>query len=72
MAQVIEPKDVASQDAFKIGHDVAESETFIPHVYKDPKYDLVFVDLAGLNDSSGLLINLVNAFVDKFIFSKAK
>ena len=38
---------------FKIGHEGARSETFLPNVYKDVEKDIVFTDVAGLNDTGG-------------------
>ena len=33
---------------------------------------LVYIDIAGLNDSRGELVDLTNCFLDKYIFSRAK
>lgn len=61
------------QNEFKIGHSLALSQTFIPHFYQDSSSDndLMFTDIAGLNDSDGELIDLVNCFVNKKIFNIA-
>lgn len=55
-------------DHFEIGHSLTQSHTFIPQVIKDPAHDYVWVDIAGLNDSGGLLMCLVNGFLAKRLF----
>lgn len=57
---------------FKIGHSASKSETFLPHFYKIDKIGSMFVDLAGLDDTGGNFISLVNCFISKFIFENAK
>lgn len=60
------------QNEFKIGHSLAQSQTFIPHFFSDgTSSSLMFTDIAGLNDSDGELIDLVNCFVNKKIFNIA-
>jgi hypothetical protein len=66
---VIESKK--PQAEFKIGHSSSKSETFLPHFYKMNKIDGMFVDLAGLEDTGGQFISLINCFVSKFIFDYA-
>ena len=46
--------------------------TFMPHFYCVPEHNSVYADIAGLLDTGGNLIQLVNCFIDKWIFSKAK
>lgn len=53
---------------FKIGHSVARSETFIPHFYFDSDAKLLYTDIAGLNDSSGDLVDIINRLITKSIF----
>ena len=63
---IIAPK--SEQKFFKIGHSSASSETFIPEFYIDLEYKKIMVDIAGLSDTSGLMIELVNSLMNKFIF----
>jgi hypothetical protein len=58
-------------DEFKIGHSMSQSMTFLPHFQFDDKSDTVFADIAGLHDTGGELIDLVNCFVNKKIFNLA-
>ena len=57
---------------FKIGHSDSESETFLPTFVKHPAKDVWFVDIAGLQDTGGELIDFCNTFIIKHIFQKAK
>jgi hypothetical protein len=57
---------------FKIGHNIARSETFIPHFYYDSDAKIVFTDIAGLNDSSGDLVDIINRLITKCIFKQSK
>ena len=59
---------------FKIGHSKTESMTFLPDIvpFESGDNEFVFVDIAGLNDTSGNLIELVNCFITKQIFKAAK
>ena len=63
--QVIECTDPSN--VFKIGHSSAQSETFIPNIYLDKQTGITYADVAGLNDTSGELIEIVNNFVIKYI-----
>ena len=65
---IIDHKPGLNIKGFKIGHDPANSETFLPHFWKDPKNKMVFADIAGLNDSGGPLMTFINCFVNKKIF----
>ena len=67
---VIESKDPKKD--FKIGHSSSKSETFLPHFCKMDAIDSMFVDLAGLEDTGGQFISLVNCFISKFIFAYAR
>ena len=58
--------------AFKIGHSDHESETFLPTYVKWPTKDIWFVDIAGLNDTGGELMDFCNTFIIKNIFQVAK
>lgn len=44
----------------------------MPHFYKVDKINGMFVDLAGLDDTGGNFISLINCFISKFIFKNAK
>lgn len=48
--------------------------TFIPMFIEDPdpEKDYIWVDIAGFDDTSGSLIEYINTFIDKKIFSLAK
>lgn len=59
-------------EVFKIGHSNSESETFLPSFVKHPNNDVWFVDIAGLNDTGGELIDFCNTFIIKHIFQIAK
>lgn len=63
---------IDDSNVFKIGHSSAQSETFIPNIFFDAKTGITYTDVAGLNDTSGELIEIVNNFVVKFIFKMAK
>ena len=71
---VLEQKDPDGVKVFKIGHSRTESQTFIPDVvpFISGSTDFVFIDIAGLNDTGGNLIELVNCFITKQIFKAAK
>lgn len=68
--QVIEQR--VPLDVFKIGHSDSESETFLPTFVKHPTTDVWFVDIAGLQDTGGELIDFCNTFIIKHIFQRAK
>ena len=59
---------------FDIGHKVAGSMTFMPQIFKREGDDLntVYVDVAGTNDTSTKLTQLVNVFVIQRIFQIAR
>lgn len=57
---------------FKIGHSNHESETFLPCFVNDQKCGLLFADVAGLFDTSGDFIELINVFVNRKILSNSK
>lgn len=63
-------------EVFQIGHDKSKSETFLPSVAEltmpDTNQQYYFADLAGISDTGGDLIDLVNSMVAKFIFMQAK
>lgn len=44
----------------------------MPHFYAVPEHQTVYADIAGLHDTGGNLIELINCFIDKWIFSHAK
>ena len=68
--KVIDHKD--GKDFFEIGHSQHSSKTFFPHFLKDQATGLVYADIAGLKDTDGDLIELVNFFINKSIFKKAR
>jgi len=56
---------------FTIGHEASNSMTFIPHFVKYQNHNddkgIYYVDLAGLSDTGGLLIQIINALITKMI-----
>lgn len=64
-------KDDENYFFFGIGHSQCKSETFLPAIYMDDESDHTWIDIAGLNDTSGDLIYLINSFVTKEIFQRA-
>lgn len=57
---------------FAIGHDDHKSKTFIPHFETDQKLDLVYADIAGLKDVNDEIIDVLNKFLTKSLFIRAK
>ena len=57
---------------FAIGHDANRSKTFIPHFETDHKLDLVYADIAGLKDTNEEIIDILNKFLTKSLFIRAK
>lgn len=58
---------------FKIGHNAAKSETFLPRVGQDPQHkDLYYVDIAGQDDNRGDLIEIMNSFIANTVFHRSK
>jgi hypothetical protein len=51
---------------------MVNSETFLPTFKKDEVNDLLFGDIAGLQDTNGVLIDFINSFMVKKIFQLAK
>ena len=49
---------------FEIGHSM-QSKTFIPEFMDKPVDDILYADVAGLNDTNGHLVEFVNSFVLK-------
>ena len=67
---VIEQKDPKGE--FSIGHSVASSKTFLPHFKKKREdSEILYADIAGLMDTGGDLIDYINCFVNKKLFSLA-
>jgi len=59
-------------NAFTIGHSKSESMTFLPHFVKDHEAGVVYADIAGLQDTSGDLVEFINCFVTRKIFQMGK
>ena len=57
---------------FAIGHDADKSKTFIPHFDLNKDNDLVYADIAGLQDTNGEIIEVLNKFLTKSLFVKAQ
>ena len=54
-----------------IGHQLEKSETFFPVLIKCEEHDYAYVDIAGLQDTGGSIMEYVNQFINKKIFSIA-
>lgn len=68
---VIQPK-IADSKTFKIGHSSTQSETFWPEYKTDVQNQkLIFVDIASLSDSGGLMVDFINSFINKMILKRA-
>lgn len=67
---VIDFKAEVPNKVFPIGHSGAQSETFFPGFHRIDN-DTFYVDIAGLSDSGGDLIEFTNQFINKYLFSKA-
>ena len=67
---MIDQKDPKGE--FTIGHSLASSQTFMPHFRKrDQNADILYADIAGLMDTGGRLIDYINCFVNKKLFTIA-
>lgn len=51
-----------------IGHSNSESETFLPKI--EFLGNMIFIDVAGLNDTSGPLMEFINRFILRSLFQK--
>ena len=66
---VIDYKDDVLTRAFPIGHR-KQSETFLPNIEAFPdKEGTYIVDMAGLKDKDGHLIEITNSFINKKLFN---
>ena len=65
---VIDNKEVVESKNFIIGHSDTNSETFLPTFIYDDVNDIFYGDIAGLQDTSGPLIDFINSFMVKKIF----
>lgn len=54
-----------NSEAFAIGHSSAKSKTFLPHFHMDEENNLIYVDVAGMLDTSGIFVEMVNSFISK-------
>jgi len=70
--KVIDYKKTTSK-VFPIGHSLSQSETFFPGFCENPHEDGSYlVDIAGLEDTAGPMIEYVNQFINKKVFSLAQ
>lgn len=67
---VIDYKDNVPK-VLKIGHSNQESETFYPSFYKSKGQNFYFADIAGLNDTSGEFVEIINQLMSKKLFGVA-
>ena len=68
-------KENDNKGAFKIGHSAAKSETFLPSFYKvemPNKESMIYIDIAGLQDTGTAMVEFVNQFINKKLFSIVK
>jgi ABC-type dipeptide/oligopeptide/nickel transport system ATPase component len=70
--QVIDNKVAADGEDFIIGHSDVNSETFLPKFLYDRDNDILYGDIAGLQDTSGPLVDFINSFLVKKIFQLAQ
>ena len=67
---IIEKREVSNY--FQIGHSQSQSETFYPTFQFEKSSDLLFIDIAGLNDTGGTQIELINRLMLKNIIARCK
>lgn len=67
-----EPAEGDSRGHFKIGHNSASSETFLPNFQAMPEKQITFIDIAGLKDTGGDLVDTLNCIINKIVFSFCK
>lgn len=68
----IDHKDPENVKIFAIGHSKSASKTFLPQFHRERNtYDL-WADYAGLDDTSGDLIDILNCFFMRQIFQISK
>lgn len=60
---VVKLKDTVTDPCFGIGHSSSQSETFFPSTVK--KDGVLWIDVAGLNDTGGVFIDLICCFMTK-------
>lgn len=72
--KVIEKKQEMGEitEKFKIGHENVSSQTFRPEIIKCSETNLSFIDIAGFRDTGGIMIDLVNCFIDKYLILQSK
>ena len=58
----------ASLNHFNIGHSKSESMTFLPHFAVDKESGVVYADIAGINDTNGEFVELLNCFINRKMF----
>lgn len=70
---VIEQKEeFKSKNAFSIEHSECESNTLIPSFIRDEANNIVYADVAGLNERSNEFVDFIATFIDRYIFLKAE
>ena len=65
----IDPDRVPINYSFRIGHSQSQSETFLPNLLFEKKTGNIYVDMAGLHDTSGDIIQLINWLITKQVFN---
>ena len=58
---------VKHNSGIEIGTSDVSSKTFLPKV-EYHQNNLLFVDVAGLNDSGGVLMDMLNRFTLRYLF----
>lgn len=66
--KIVLKDEAASEGAFKIGHSPVTSETFEHEFLERPGDSIVYGDIAGLADSNGPFIDIVNSFRNRILF----
>ena len=54
----------------QIGHSKTSSMTFLPNFYLDQDNKILYIDIAGLNDTGGINVEIFNQLITKWIFNK--
>lgn len=68
----IDQKDPSKANIFAIGHNAAQSKTFLPQFERERNTMDLWADYAGLDDTSGELVDILNCFLMRQIFQISK
>lgn len=68
----IDQQDPQKYQIFAIGHEKHQSKTFLPQFQRELNTMDLWADYAGLDDTSGDLIDILNCFLMRQIFQISK